>query len=173
MRLYLDTEWQNEAEHELVSLALVTEDGESFYAERDPLPSGPSAFAKEVVYPLLDRGSWAFSDAAFTAALREFLARFEHPPVVADAAMDFMLLACALNGFGQPGLSLPPPWRPMVITFGDVSIRIEDYFEDRPEAKAKRHHARIDAQALRWAFEELCAPKKGAFQANSSDPGSR
>lgn len=41
MNLFLDTEWADVIGNELMSLALVSEDGRhTFYAERDPLPSG-------------------------------------------------------------------------------------------------------------------------------------
>ena len=32
-------------------------------------------------------------------------------------------------------------------------MRVEDYFENDPWAKARRHHAMVDAEALRGAFE--------------------
>lgn len=154
VRLFLDTEWQNETARELVSLALVSQDGQHrFYAERDPLPDAPSSFVREVVYPLLDRGPAALTDAVFSADLRIFLAQFKDPLVLADDALDFSMLSHVLGRFGQPGLPPAPPYRPMLITFGDVLMRIEDYFDAHPEAKARRHHALVDAEALRWAFE--------------------
>ncbi len=88
MRLFLDTEWENEVTHELVSLALVSQDGRHrFYAERDPLPVAPSAFVREVVYPLLDRGSVALPDPTLTLELRTFLAQVEAPLVLADSSL--------------------------------------------------------------------------------------
>lgn len=154
MRLYLDTEWANDAVRELVSLALVSQGGRHrFYAERDPLPGAPSSFVREVVYPPLDRGIVALPDGEFTAVLRIFLAQFDDPLVLADGALDFKMLSHAINGFGRGGLGPAPPFRPMLVTFGDVSMRIEDYFETRPEAKARRHHASVDAEVPRWAFE--------------------
>lgn len=154
MRLFVDVEWQNEVTRELVSLALISQDGRyRFYAERDPLPDAPSSFVHEVVYPLLNRGSAAIPDRAFTANLRAFLEQFDTPYVLADDHLDFTLLSHALSGFGQPDLPPAPHYRSMLVTFGDVLMRIEDYFEAYPEAKARRHHAMVDAEALRWAFE--------------------
>lgn len=156
MRLFLDCEWSDAEGHHLVSLALVDASGQHrFYAERDPLPDAPSSFVREVVYRLLDRGATALPDPAFTEALRAFLAGFEDPLILADAGEDFALLSHALGGFGQPGLPPAPSWRPMLVAFGDVLMRIEDYFDARPEAKARRHHAMVDAEALRWAFEQI------------------
>lgn len=161
MRLYLDTEWQNDTARELVSLALVSQDGQHrFYAERDPLPGSPSRFVSEVVYPLLERGTAALPDPEFSAGLRAFLARFETALILADSHLDFELLSYALNGFGRSGLGEVPRYRPMLVTFGDVQMRLEDYFEARAEAMARRHHAMVDAEALRWAFESAIAPQK-------------
>ncbi|WP_232310283.1 3'-5' exoribonuclease [Pseudoxanthomonas mexicana] len=43
--LFLDTEWADPTGSELVSLALITEDGiHRFYAERDPLPDVATDF---------------------------------------------------------------------------------------------------------------------------------
>jgi len=99
VRLSLDTEWESEATHELVSLALVSQDGQHrFYAERDPLPVAPSAFVREVVYPLLDRGSVALPDPTLTRELRAFLAQVEAPLVLADSSLDLTLLARVFGG---------------------------------------------------------------------------
>lgn len=83
--LFLDTKWADEAGTELVSLALVSEDGQrAFYAEREPLPLTATDFVRWTVYPLLDRGPAAMPDAAMTAALRQFLLGIDHPYVLAD-----------------------------------------------------------------------------------------
>lgn len=154
MRLFVDAEWQNEATYELVSLALISQDRRHrFYAERDPLPDAPSSFVREVVYPLLERGSAALADAEFATQLCAFLAQFENPIVLGDDQRDFSLLTHALNSFGQPSVNPKPTYRPTLVTFGDVLARIEDYFEAHPEARKRRHHALVDAEALLWAFE--------------------
>lgn len=155
MRLFLDTEWANDASRELVSLALVSQDGiHRLYLERDPLPGAPSSFVSEVVYPLLERGESAVSDPEFTRRLRSFLSGFGEPPLVlCDALMDATLMRHALVGFGREGDYGPmPEFRSAVITFGDVLDNIETYFDANPVEKASRHHAGVDAEALRWAF---------------------
>lgn len=151
--LFLDTEWANDASHELVSLALVSLDGmHRFYAERDPLPGAPASFVREVVYPLLDRGKSALPDSEFCFALRAFLGQLEDPIVLADAALDFKMLAHVLNGFGCLRLPPAPSWRPMLVTFGDVLMQVEAHFEVQADAKTRRHHAMVDAEALRMAW---------------------
>ncbi|WP_223250337.1 hypothetical protein [Marilutibacter maris] len=160
MRLFFDCEWSDAEGRQLISLALLDSSAQHrFYVERDPLPNTPSDFVREVVYPLLDRGATTLPDLAFTSAPRTFLAGFEDPLILADAGEDFMLLSHALGGFGQPGWPPAPPWRPMLVTFGDVLMRIEDYFDARPEARTRRHHAMVDAEALRWAFETIGGAK--------------
>ncbi|WP_157480930.1 MULTISPECIES: hypothetical protein [unclassified Lysobacter] len=43
---------------------------------------------------------------------------------------------------------------------GDVLMRVEAYFKNRPQARVLRHHAMVDAEALRWAFEGAINPPK-------------
>lgn len=152
-RLFLDTEWQNDATRELVSLALVGEKVE-FYAERDPLPTAPSSFVAKVVYPLLDRGEAAVPDEDFSRGLRAFLEQFPSPPqVVADAMIDFRLFRLALSGFGKHILAGVPNWSPLHVQDAEVMQGIELYFRENVEANARRHHALVDARALQWACE--------------------
>lgn len=156
MRLFLDTEWANDAVRELVSLGLVSADGQHrFYAERDPLPLGPSSFVREVVYPLLERGKCALQDEAFAVSLQTFVRQFEAPVVIADGALDFKFFAHVLNGFGRSGMPPPPDYRPMLMSYADVQVRVEEYFDRNSLARACRHHALVDAEALRWAFEGI------------------
>lgn len=152
-RLFLDTEWQNDATRELVSLALVGERVE-FYAERDPLPTAPSSFVVGVVYPLLDRGEFAAPDEEFGRRLQAFIGQFSSPPqIVADAMIDFRLLRLALSGFwkGIPGEE--PNWSPSHVQGAHVMQGVELYFRENAEANARRHHALVDARALQWAYE--------------------
>lgn len=156
MRLFLDTEWANDASRELVSLALVSQDGaHRFYAERDPLPGAPSSFVRSVVYPLLERGDAAVIDSEIARQLRAFLCQFAEPPIVLyDAVLDCRMLTHALHGFGRAEDYGPMPcFRAMVVSSSDVLANIETYFDLYPKAKARRHHAGVDAEALRWAFD--------------------
>jgi hypothetical protein len=51
MMLFIDTEFADQTARELVSIALVSQDGRfEFYAERDPLPAAPSDFVRTVVF---------------------------------------------------------------------------------------------------------------------------
>lgn len=166
MRLYLDCEWADLLGSELVSLGLVSEDNaHRFYAELVPLPTSPTDFVRSVVYPLLQGGLHARGALSLTRDLRDFLGGFEDSEVIYDYHVDGSLLRYALDGFEQPDsllATLPP--LPAVRTrliseSADVHRRIEQYFSDRPDAARRRHHALVDAEALRWA---CCPPTRSA-----------
>lgn len=150
--LFLDTEWNNDAVRELVSLALVNADAtQCFYAERAPRPGAPSSFVSKVVYPLLDGGDAALSDENFGEQLRAFVASFDHSRIHFDGAIDKRQLARALTGFGTWSGEVPA-WEPVLVTRQDVLDELEIYFGCRPERAARRHHAAVDAEALRAAY---------------------
>lgn len=153
--LFLDTEWADLAGTELVSLALVSADGaHRFYAERDPLPANPTRFVAEHVYPLLDRGAYALTEEDFTEALRRFLQSVDAPSVLFDCHTDGFLLRHALAGFGDSAigstqdLSVRPVLTLMHRGF-DFTALLEAWFSADPARAARRHHAAVDAEALR------------------------
>jgi hypothetical protein len=154
-RLFLDTEWADLAGDELVSLALVSEDGRlRFYAERNPLPTDPTPFVRESVYPLLDRGAASLSDQAFTAALRHFLDSVPNPLITFDYAHDAAMFEMALKGLGNRPLEHGNDSRvPKELLKSDlISMILEDWFIAHPLEAARRHHAMVDANALRIAW---------------------
>lgn len=157
--LFLDTEWADVLGAELVSLALVSADGsQRFYAERDPLPECPTDFVRVAVYPLLERGGAALSDAAFTTELRRFLHGVEAPYVLFDYHNDGALLRYALAGFDLPDAEafscgpIPSPVMSEMLREGLMTMLLEDWFRAHPDAAARRHHAGVDAEALRQAW---------------------
>lgn len=151
IRLFLDSEWANDALRELVSLALISEDGEHiFYAERDPLPGTPSSFVSKAVYPLLERGSAAMKDDVMTGALRAFLMPLGPSEIFADAPLDFSMLNRVWMGADR---SYPEaPFRTRLAREGNLMPSVERYFELHPDQLARRHHALVDAMALRSAW---------------------
>lgn len=157
--LFLDTEWADPEGTELVSLGLVSEDGaREFYAERAQLYPTPTPFVRDVVYPLLYRGAAALSDSAMTDSLHEFLLREREPCVLADYPNDLKLLRCVLDGFDLRAISRsgaahgPWPVTTRMFTDGLTSMLIEDWFEAHEAERARRHHALVDARALRMAW---------------------
>lgn len=153
--LFLDTEWADLAGTELVSLALVSADGaHRFYAERDPLPAKPTRFVEEQVYPLLDRGPAALGDEKFTETLRRFLRSVNAPSVLFDCHTDGFLLRHALAGFGDSVIASNQglPVRPVLTLMHrgfDFTALLEAWFAADPARAARRHHAAVDAEALR------------------------
>lgn len=157
-RLFLDCEWADTLDSELVSLGLVDETGQHrFYSEVDPLPKQPTDWVRAVVYPLLEHGYAARQEVAFTRDLRAFLARFDDPFVLFDYRSDGALFSYALAGFDLPDAvlaTLPPAPKvsKTLILREDVRQGIEQWFREHPEQANRRHHAGVDAEALRWAF---------------------
>ena len=55
-RIYIDTEFSDFTETQLISFAAVAEDGQEFYVELDPLPPSVSDFVLSHVLPFLEGG---------------------------------------------------------------------------------------------------------------------
>lgn len=158
MRLYLDCEWADPEAKHLVSLALIdSREQWKFYAEIDPLPEQPTEFVRDTVYPLLQRGFWAKDKRKFTLGLRNFLHRLKGSKrlILATHETDFALLREALAGFGQDIPGPIPEWTPILVTQGDVLGHMAAYLSHNPDAAGRNHHAMVDANALRWAFEHV------------------
>lgn len=156
---FLDTEWADAKGTVLVSLALVSEDGQHvFYAERSHLPVEATEFVHRVVYPLLERGEAVLPDTELTATLRRFLSRAKAPSILADHPSDLRLLKHALAGFDRTDVAvanrgpLPEPVMTCMDRDGLTNMLLEDWFLSHPKEAAKRHHALVDAQALRMAW---------------------
>lgn len=156
---FLDTEWADTLGSELVSIGLVSQDGmRLFYAERDPLPASPTDFVRAVVYPLLERKSVALGDAQMTKALRHFLLQDPSAVILADYAIDLQLLKYVLAGFDLPQEQVdclgpePLPALRMLPKEGTLERLIETWFLAHPDQQRRRHHALVDAQALRVAW---------------------
>ena len=152
---FLDTEWADAEGFDLVSIALVSEDGVStFYAERDPLPSVPTDFVATTVYPLLQRGPYALPDQALAAALIAFLRGQPYPHMIADYPNDLRLfrqtISWASTAFGME----EPPSFPCTLMSRDpvTTYHLERWFLRHPDMLLRRHHALVDAHALRAAW---------------------
>lgn len=156
-RLFLDTEWADAEGDELVSLALVTEDGlRRFYAEVSVLPTHPTDFVRRVVYPLLDRGASAVSAGTLSKRLRAFLTELPAPRfVIHDYHRDAVLMRRALSGSDSPESAKCMEELDVYYTLvaqGDLKHHVESYFQIHSAALARRHHAAVDAEALRRAY---------------------
>ena len=151
MKLFLDVEWADVLASELVSIALVSDDGgHVFYGERDPLPAEPSPWVATVVYPLLEWGAAAMSDDLLTKSLRTFLASIQAPVIVYDSPHDRALCRYVLDGMNEPE---PEGLGPSIVWLHfDLDAARERWWRDHSEHQPRRRHAIFDALALRGAW---------------------
>ena len=101
MLVFLDTEFTKFAHPDLISLALVAEDGREFYAERTDYRNNEcSGFVQETVLPLLGRVPGAACNSReLTDRVRAWFAALPEPAtVIFDFKTDWHLLAVAMLG---------------------------------------------------------------------------
>lgn len=122
------------------------------------LPPMATDFVRHAVYPLLDRNEAAMSDAAMTTALRRFLSDIHEPYVLADYPNDLQLLKYVLAGFDLPDSEatacgpILTPVMTLMLREGLTTLLFEDWFAAHPDEATRRHHALVDARALRMAW---------------------
>ena len=152
MLVFLDTEFTQFEVPELISIALVAEDGREFYAESTSYTRDKcSGFVRETVVPLLGRlpGAACTSKEELAERLSAwFQGLGESSIVVYDFATDWHLLAAAMRGRE----STSP------INQYAAALHLNGYTICHPEfEKAQRavytpdwplHHALADARAL-------------------------
>src|SRR5665647_1038684 len=104
MLVFLDTEFTDFVRPDLISLALVSEDGREFYAERtDYHRDACSDFVRENVLPFLGRvPGAACSRSQLTARLHVWFEQLPEPAtIIYDFGGDWLLLADAYLGRDQ------------------------------------------------------------------------
>jgi hypothetical protein len=151
MLVFLDTEFTNFARPDLISMALVSEDGCEFYAERyDYCLADCSDFVRQTVQPLLGRvPGAACSRSELTDRVREWFTQLSEPAtVIFDYEWDWHLLAVAM--LGQPYRKLPIDIAsPLCLSACTITHPVFEqaqshiYTQDWPP-----HHALADARAL-------------------------
>lgn len=149
MRLFLDTEFTDLRVPELLSIGIVSEAADEFYAELTLNRAVCSPFVEETVLPLLANQPREREDVAHD--LRGWLARFERPVVVYDSPTDWAMF---LWLFGSD----PVPIDGLLLEYDQWEWQrfercIDAYFENHQTAT--RHHALHDARALREAWGQL------------------
>lgn len=141
MRLFLDTEF-NGFGGDLISLALVSEDGREWYGIL-PTPDIPDKWVGEHVYPFLDIADYPdarMTAPAFQASLAKFLIQFPDAEIIADWPSDFEHLCYMMTYAGQQA-----GWR-IPINCTMRLIRVEGI------EPAIAHNALSDARALKEAY---------------------
>lgn len=145
-RYFLDTEFRSFDACQLISVAIVGEDGREFYAERSDFESSRcSDFVREIVLPQLGQ----FPARSLPLAdLRRDLSSWlsEIPPrpkpvLCYDYEGDFALLTNVLGG------PLPRGWKAENVAMRLDARRLAAYF-----AGHKEHHALNDARANAYAY---------------------
>jgi hypothetical protein len=145
VRLYVDTEFTDFIDCDLISIALVADDGREFYGERsDYGDASCSAFVREAVLPQLGQYPCrVFTREALRAALLVWLDQFASEPeriLCFDYGGDWDLL---LDLVGE----LPPGWQAQQINTQLDPERSEAYYREH----GGRHHALFDARSNRYA----------------------
>lgn len=167
-RYFLGTSWADPDGHELVALALVSEDGQRhFYRELKQLPRSPTRRFMDETYPYLRGGKAERSKKQFALDLRTFFRRDDAPEVVTHFKGDDALFDHALRGFdvaepvgepdaddgiGEDSLGLIP----LVDVVdadnpSEIEIALKEYGE-RYSDWAPHRRADYQAEALRWAY---------------------
>ncbi|WP_024905193.1 3'-5' exoribonuclease [Robbsia andropogonis] len=142
MRVFVDTEFTDFLNCELISIALVAEDGSEFYAESTDFDRTLcSPFVWDAVLPQLGRyPERQLSRSDLRAALLTWLAQIGEGLFCVDFHGDWDLLVDILDG-------VPNGWEAMLLSNEIDNARLEDYFYKF----GGRHHALHDARALRYA----------------------
>jgi hypothetical protein len=151
MLLFLDTEFTDFQDCELISVGLVSEDGHfEFYGERTDFNyDACSTFVRSKVWAHLGRYPAAkVKQAELTVRLCTWFASLpEAVTLAADSERDVTLLLRALGTGPSPTIQSHVDLRPMLET-ACVRAHLKAFHtKDLP-----RHHALYDAQALRSAW---------------------
>jgi hypothetical protein len=150
-RVFLDTEFTNFRNPRLISVGLAAEDGRVFYCE---LAQGwevahCSSFVLDTVLPLLDSSASLDCEAA-GAQMLEWLASLGGAlSVVSDSPTDWRLMAALLAPLAERRVAL----RPQLLDWPGRAMarRYQDLLAQQLNTHPRRHHALVDACALRQA----------------------
>lgn len=166
MRLFLDTEFTDLNNRDLISIGLVSECGQhEFYAERnDFIMAWCNDFVRAEVLPHLGNVE-AVSRVELKSQLYEFISNIGEEVVIAcDFVGDFDLLKNSLDG------ELPSNLKPEWFNFSEYKDSYFFYFaaaEYHNEGNP-RHHALHDARAHRLGvlaqIEHLLSGSKATYQ---------
>ena len=145
MRVFVDTEFTDFLDCDLISVALVADDGREFYGERSDFNAAScSAFVREAVLPQLGQHPGClFTRGALCDAIRAWLDAFANESerlLCFDYGGDWELLCDLLDG-------PPEGWQACHVGEFIDPARLEAYYREH----RGRHHALVDARAKRYA----------------------
>ena len=161
MLIFLDTEFTDFNDPDLISIGLVTETGNEFYAElTDYRDEACSDFVRQVVKPLLKQHPGRIEGNRFEVAkeLRNWLmfydtGEMDSAVICFDYNTDWYLMANML-------LLLPEEDRPDFLTtrqiWGDLDQQALDWFWQEKDCIGwKQHMALYDAHGNKFAYKPL------------------
>lgn len=162
-RVFLDTEFTDFEDCELISIGVVSEDGREFYAERTDYDlSKCNDFVRETVLPLLGQ------EPAFVGTLKEigsklqlWLGQFDQVEICVDYSKDYELFGDLVR---DPWfLDIHPAYRCRNIWNDIAAVDLSPYWAEQGRHE---HHALHDARANKYAFEcSIQAASSGAGNA--------
>lgn len=149
IRLFLDTEFTDFIDCDLISIGIVSDDGREFYAERNDFDlSRCSQFVKEGVLPLLGREPATIgTETEIGIALKVWLAQFDDVEVCVDYSTDWEFFMMLIGDLGA--IEMPKRIEGRNIWNEIAAVDVERYWK---EYGRQAHHALHDAKALRFAF---------------------
>lgn len=152
MLLFLDTEFTDFIDTDLISIGIVSEDGREFYAERTDFNRGTcSDFVKAAVLPLLgSEAAFVGTEAELSAALKKWLAQFNEVEICVDYSVDFELFSYLVRDPETLALPVGIKWRNIWSEIAAVDI--ESYWRENGR---RAHHALHDARANKFAYERI------------------
>lgn len=152
MRVFLDTEFSNLNNPDLISVGLIDEAGRALYFELNNIgPSVCSQFVREVVWPLLDGPRVSLIRA--TDLLQDYFSAYpDGVEIWTDAPRyDIELLRPFLRTDLRFNIAVP--------SFENDRLmqRYQDALEKAFQSGLRRHHALDDAIAARMAWQAVNA----------------
>ena len=150
MLIFIDTEFTDFFDPKLISIGMVADSGEEFYAEV-PFPDAAcSAFVREAVIPLLNHYPHAYCPITelgmrITSWLKIVRRSGEDIEICIDYQTDWDLLADALD-------NRVPPWCSVRRVGRNLNELLR--YEYHKKNGLPEHHALYDARAARYSFRE-------------------
>lgn len=175
LRVFVDTEFTDFINKDLISLGAVTDTGEFFYGENlDYVKAWESYFVKEIVIPLLEPNKYGFPEKELAARfwcwieeldcdgviisydyhgdwdiIQELFRHEKHPKILADENIkNNIYFSCdeITKSIGGNGNDYDSL---KTKVFAQFELAMLDYFR---RTKEKEHHALSDAQANKEAY---------------------
>jgi hypothetical protein len=154
MLVFLDTEFTDFINTEMLSIGMVTADAKhEFYAERtDYSLKMCSGFVREEILPLFDKSGFVGTKEEIGLKIVDWIIRLPYSDViiVIDYHGDWQVLGDVLPSVPMKLKRSPEYIQGMTDFATNVSIQgVEEYFE---KIDKRRHHALVDAKANRHGW---------------------